>query len=142
MKTSNKPAACGGGKLPASQNDNKPASHNYKLSGSHIRYLITMHRLKNADNTVRCVDIAQSLGISKPSVHSMIKLLRDMELVQKENYGVVYLTEKGVATAERYSRGYDLKLDCLNEVLPDENSISSSVCMLLSSLSEEKLSLL
>lgn len=101
-----------------------------------------MHRLKNADNTVRCVDIAQSLGISKPSVHSMIKLLSNMELVQKENYGVVYLTEKGLETAERYSRGYDFMLGCLDEVLPDENSISSSVCMLLSSLTEEKLSLL
>lgn len=113
-----------------------------KLSASHIRYLISMHRLKKGDNTVRCVEIAQALDISKPSVHAMMKLFCDMELVRKENYGVVYFTSKGLETAERYSRGYDFIFDCLGTVLPDENSISSSVCMLLSSLPEEKLSLL
>lgn len=113
-----------------------------KLSAAHIRYLISMHRLKKGDNTIRCVEIAQALDISKPSVHAMMKLLCNMELVHKENYGVVYLTEKGLETAERYSRGYDFILGCLGGVLTDENSINSSVCMLLTSLPEEKLSIL
>ena len=49
------------------------------LSPSHIRYLLTMQELDRQGKGVRSSDIAAALGLSKPSVHNMMKTFMDRE---------------------------------------------------------------
>ena len=42
------------------------------LTASNIRYLLAMKELEKSCQGLRCVDIAATLGLSKPSVHNML----------------------------------------------------------------------
>lgn len=75
------------------------------LSAANIRYLIALNAL-DREGGVRCVDIAQTLGITKPSVHRMMEAMCDMALIVKAKYGTVSLTETGRALAESYAAYY------------------------------------
>lgn len=78
------------------------------LTASQINYLITVYRLNGDDTGIRCVDIAKALGISKPSVHTMMKTLSSMKLVKKTKYGNVFLLQDGINTAAQYSKYYEI----------------------------------
>ncbi|NCC61618.1 MAG: winged helix-turn-helix transcriptional regulator [Verrucomicrobiae bacterium] len=61
------------------------------LSASSIRYLIALNAL-DKECGIRCVDIAEKLGLTKPSVHRMMETLCDRALVKKVKYGMLFLT--------------------------------------------------
>lgn len=74
---------------------------NRPLTDAQIKYLAVLHDLDAQGKGVRSIEIVRTLGISRPSAHSMIERLAERGLVQKEYYGVVYLTEEGISEAER-----------------------------------------
>lgn len=78
------------------------------LTISQIYYLITLYLLGSGEKGIRCVDIAKALGISKPSVHMMMKTLSDMKLVDKTKYGNVFLSEKGKDILALYNEYYKI----------------------------------
>ena len=45
------------------------------LTPSAIKYLLTLLELCQKDAGARCMDIAEQLSVTKPSVHSMIEKL-------------------------------------------------------------------
>lgn len=62
-------------------------------------YLEVMYRLLQKKGEIRSVDIAESLGYSKPSVSRAIKILREEGYVKQEPYGKITFTKKGAERA-------------------------------------------
>ena len=71
------------------------------LTAANIRYLLALKTLEKEGAGTRSVDIASSLGLSKPSVHNMMNTFTEMGLVSKNAYGAAFLTELGKETAKR-----------------------------------------
>ena len=65
------------------------------MTAASIRYLLAGHALCAQGQGARCVDVAERLGVTKPSAHAMIESLCRMGLAQKKRYSSVYLTEEG-----------------------------------------------
>ncbi len=87
------------------------------------------------------MDIASALHLSKPSVHSRMKSFAQAGFVDKESYGVVYLTEMGREIASRYQT-YAIGVEDLLRThfpdLPEENS-AECLCLMLSTIPEGNL---
>ncbi len=106
------------------------------LTASNIRYLLAMRELSSDLSGVKSKDIAASLGLSKPSVHNMMDTLTDMGLVSKNAYGAAFLTEQGIALADRYSKCYDIFYSLLSQYPGSIENLSGVVCYLLSQMTE------
>lgn len=76
-----------------------------ELTAPQIRYLLVIRQLNNS-GVVRSTDIADSLAVSRPSVHRMIAQLAKMNLVIKEKYSYISITEKGQSIAQQYYDGF------------------------------------
>lgn len=63
-------------------------------------YLEVIYHLSEKKETVRSVDIATEIGISRPSVFRALENLRAQGFIEKEYYGEVRLTESGIRKAE------------------------------------------
>ena len=72
-----------------------------KLMESGEMYLETILVLKNKYGYVRSIDIAHEMNFSKPSVSRAIALLKDDGYVEHDPHGMILLTEKGRAIAEK-----------------------------------------
>lgn len=110
-----------------------------KLSASHIRYLLVMKKLGESGSGIRSVELASELGVSRPSVHDMLRTLSEMELVRKEPHSAVYLTQAGINAAERYYRYFDALLAVLEQYIPEESIAPEALCSLLAGIPEESL---
>lgn len=117
---------------------------NYKgtLTASNIKYLLVMQEIEVEGKGVRCVDVADAVGVTKPSVHTMMNNLKTMKLIKKNKYGVAYFTTVGRELAEKYSKYYDVLLKCFCGVFPDEVDIKTVICSVLSEVSEENLEIM
>ena len=51
------------------------------LSASNIKYLLALRSLCGPSNEIRCVSVADALGISKASVHAMMNALKEKNLI-------------------------------------------------------------
>lgn len=71
-----------------------------KLSTSREEYLKVIFILKNERGTVRSIDIAQYMGISKPSVCAAVKQLQEQGYIEKDPAGIIELTDTGRAEAK------------------------------------------
>ena len=62
-------------------------------------YLEAIYRLAledaSGDGTVRSVDVAERLGVSKASVNKALSTLKESDMVEQSRYGRVTLTQKG-----------------------------------------------
>lgn len=104
------------------------------LTGANIRYLLAMLALDRENKGVRCVDIAVTLGKSKPSVHNMMNTLVACGLVKKEAYGLAILTAEGRKTAQQYRRYYRAACALLKRDLPETEDLQTAVYALISEL--------
>ena len=71
------------------------------LQESGEMYLETILILSRKNGQVRSVDISEYMGYSKPSVSRAVGLLKKDAFITVENDGFIYLTEKGLALAEK-----------------------------------------
>lgn len=80
-----------------------------ELTPSKIRYLVALTKMDPDDHGIRSVTLARTLHISRPSVHAMIDKLSDMGCVNKEHYGIIYLTSKGKEIGTHYEKDFPLE---------------------------------
>lgn len=78
------------------------------LSASNIKYLLALRSLCGPSNEIRCVSVADALGISKASVHAMMNALKEKNLIEKNHYGMVHFTPEGRSLADQYAACYDV----------------------------------
>lgn len=109
------------------------------LTASNIKYLLVLNDLCPDNCGVRCVRIAEALGITKPSVHAMINTMKDMGIVKKDSYGAVFFTDKGLKLSKRYSEYFKLIGRYFSRFLPNESDARSAACAIMAELPEESL---
>lgn len=110
-----------------------------KLSGAQVRYMICLYRLSREAYGVKNVELSTLLGVSKPSVHHMLKSLSDLGMVVQETFGRAYLTRAGQALAYRYALGYRVLSDVLTELCGQGAASEQALCALLADMPSEEL---
>ena len=109
------------------------------LTASNIRYLLTVKELDRDGRGARCTDVALALGLTRPSVHNMMKTLIELGLICKDAYGAARLTVAGEQTAARYGRYFRSVHALLTRGFPESDALTSAACALLSELPEAEL---
>ena len=113
------------------------------LTAANIRYLLAIRELDAGQRGVRGSDIAQRLGVTKPSVFTMTRNLQGLGLVEKEKYGTISLTVSGRQKAERYTDCYALVLRQMERSLGCTGAdCRKAACELLADTPEQDLPLL
>lgn len=69
------------------------------MAQAETRYLLAVYQLCEDGGAVRSVDVAEFLGISRPSVAKQMKLLLARGLIEKRHYGGITLTPEGARQA-------------------------------------------
>lgn len=64
-----------------------------ELSQAHLRYLLAIGELSQGKAAVSSTQVARVLQVSRPSVTRMLAVLAEKDLVTKERYGKIILTE-------------------------------------------------
>ena len=92
-----------------------------KLTPANEDYLEAIYELGGSRSSVRSVDLAAKLDVSKASVNNALKNLKQSGFVEQPFYGDITLTRKGIEYAagvlERHHVLYHFLLDVL-EVEP------------------------
>ena len=70
-----------------------------KISTSSENYLEAIYNLSKDSGSVRSIDVANSLGVSKASVNKAVSILREAGMVEQELYGAITLTPLGEVRA-------------------------------------------
>jgi len=78
------------------------------LSASLEDYLEAILNVADSSGIARSKDIAESLGVAKPSVTGALKLLAEKGLVNYKPYGCVTLTQSGAAQAAKVAKKHDI----------------------------------
>ena len=112
---------------------------NYKLTISQIRYLIYLYRLSQGGCGVKNVELAASLGLSKPSVHNMLRSLNELRLVSQEAFGLAHLTDEGYSLAQRYAACFAVTERKMAEAFGHGTVSESAVCGVLADMSPDVL---
>ena len=84
-----------------------------ELTSAHFRYLLAIYQLSQNRSEVSSAAVAGTLRVSRPSVTRMLAILAEKDLVTKERYGKIALTDQGAALARRqleYVRQLALRL--------------------------------
>jgi len=71
------------------------------LSDSLARYVMAIYELSIEHKVARSKDIADLVGVSRPSVTGALQKLAQHDLIQYEPYGYVVLTSRGEAEARQ-----------------------------------------
>ena len=111
--------------------------NNIRLTLSQIKYILWIHRLSKNENGVKNVELATALGVSKPSVHNMLKYLAEINLVRHEFFGLAFFTEEGRSLAEKYAYCYGLLEDKILDICGKKTLIDDALCGLLAGLTIE-----
>ena len=73
------------------------------LTDSNLRYLLAIHHLAQQNTEVSPLALAQAMGVTKPSVTSILTSLMKQGVIVRRRYGKIYITDRGVL----YARYYD-----------------------------------
>lgn len=79
-----------------------------EICAGQCRYLLSIYRLEKKMRHIRCVDIANDLGVSRPSVSKMMKCMVRMELIHPDYGEAVRLTQRGRELAVQMNQSYDM----------------------------------
>lgn len=81
------------------------------VTESRLHYLVTIYEIASAGHVPRSREIAERLGVSRPSVTGALRALADGGYVRYEPYGTVELTDEGAQEARqailRHRAAYD-----------------------------------
>lgn len=101
-----------------------------KLAESSEHYLENILILQARKGEVRSIDIAQSMGYSKPSVSRAVHLLKDNGYLSMDVNSIIRLTDKGIKEAKRiYERHIFLREMLLHLGVNDETAAADACRM-------------
>lgn len=87
------------------------------LSSSMEDYLREIYVLTQKNDEVRVTDVAQFLGISKPSVNRAMNTLKEQGYIEHEHYGTIRLTKAGLEAGKNVYDTYKVVYKFLTEML-------------------------
>ncbi len=98
------------------------------LQESAEMYLETIYCLSQKSNSIRSIDVAETMGYSKPSVSRAVGLLKaGGYLIVKED-GFLFLTESGREVAEKIFERHTVLSKVLVAMGVDEMTASEDAC--------------
>ena len=110
-----------------------------KISMSHEDYLEAIVMLGGTtEQSVRSVDIAAKMGVSKASVNKAVSTLKEKHLVDQPYYGDITLTEEGYEYGTSVLGRHELLLKFLTEHLGiDPEVAEEEACQMEHAISDE-----
>ena len=100
-------------------------------------YLETMLMMQEQHGYIRSVDVAEHLGVTKPSVSYATKRLRENGYLTMDATGLITLTEKGLKIATEMYERHKLLSDFLIHLGVSEAVAREDACRIEHVLSEE-----
>ena len=91
-------------------------------------YLETIYQLSRKNPNVRSIDVADSMGYSRPSVSRAVGLLKQGGYLLMDNDGFLTLTEEGLAIAEKIYERHTVLAGALMALGVDEVTASEDAC--------------
>lgn len=108
-----------------------------ELHESGEMYLETMLVLKNRFGYVRSIDIANELGVSKPSVSRAVALLKDNGYITFDPNGMILLTDSGKTVAEKIYERHNILSQFLAKLGVNETTAAHDACKIEHIISDE-----
>ncbi len=109
-----------------------------KLSASLEDYIEAIASLAGSSGETRAADIADALGVSRPSVTVALRALASRKMVNYRPYSIVSLTEDGRIHATAVLRKHGILSRFFNEILgADEQLADSAACKVEHAIGEE-----
>ena len=108
------------------------------LTYSQKKYLFAIYKLGQNGSVVRSAEVAKIVGVSKASTVSMTQKLCENGYIEKEYYGQIALTERGIKEAKSLFTKCLIIKDFLNNTLgmTDDDADANSVAI-VSHVSED-----
>ncbi len=92
-------------------------------------YLETIFRLEELSGPVRSIDVANALGVSRPSVNKAVSVLKKAGMVEQQPYGRISLTPRGREQAMAVDlRHRTLKRFLIRVLGVEENTAEVDAC--------------
>ena len=91
-------------------------------------YLETIYQLTRERASVRSIDVAESMGYSKPSVSRAVGLLRDGGYLTVSKDGGLHLTEAGLEVAERTYERHTVLSELFEKLGVSEEQAVADAC--------------
>ena len=108
-----------------------------KIRKSSEDYLEMMLMLQEKHGYVRSIDIAEELGVKKPSVSYATKRLKENGYITMDKDSLITLTESGMEIAVRMYRRHKLLTEYLTYLGVDEETARTDACKIEHDLSEK-----
>jgi len=100
-------------------------------------YLEMMLMLQEKHGYIRSIDIAEELGVKKPSVSYATKRLKENGYITMDQENLITLTESGMEIASRMYERHRLLTDFLIALGVDEETARTDACKIEHDLSEK-----
>ena len=113
-----------------------------ELHESGEMYLETILVLKNRFGYVRSIDIANEMGVSKPSVSRAVGLLKDNGYITFDPNGMILLTDSGNGVAVKIYERHNILTKFLTSIGVSAETASRDACKIEHVISDETFSLL
>ena len=108
-----------------------------KNNNSSEDYLKCILVLKEKHGHVRSVDIANEMGVTKPSVSNAMKKLRKEGLILFDDEGFISFSDTGKEIAEKVHDKHLLITKVLMRIGVSEKTASKEACMIEHAISDE-----
>jgi DtxR family Mn-dependent transcriptional regulator len=108
-----------------------------KIQKSAEDYLEMMLMLKEKQGYIRSIDIAEGLGVKKPSVSYATKRLKENGYITMDAENLITLTQSGMEIASRMYERHKLLTEFLVALGVDEETARTDACKIEHDLSEK-----
>ena len=106
---------------------------------SHEDYIEAIVMLAgNTQTSVRSVDVAAKLGVSKVSVNKALIVLKDRGYVEQSRYGGIVLTKEGLEYGQSVLERHNLLITFLTKAIGiDEGQAEKEACLMEHAISDD-----
>lgn len=108
-----------------------------RIKESGENYLEAILMIKKEKGFVRSIDVANELGVTKPSVSVAMKHFREEEYITIDGEGNISLTEKGLAIANRVFERHEVIAKVLIALGVDEETAYEDSCKIEHDISQQ-----
>ena len=100
-------------------------------------YLETIYELSQKQSAVRSIDVAESMGYSKPSVSRAVGLLKQGGYLLMDKDGFLTLTDEGIAVAKKIFERHTVLSNMLMVLGVSEAVAAEDACKIEHVISDE-----
>jgi len=109
-----------------------------KILSSSQDYLEAILELSEASKSVKSIDVAKKLDVSRASVNRAINILKEQGYITQERYSDIYLTEKGIVEGKLIKETHEMLENFLIDILGvSQETGEKDACMIEHCLSDE-----